>query len=132
MIDQDAAPSEDSFVEIVSIFTSSAIRYLTVVPPLDWIGSRAFYEDGSSGGPIKGNVKRHNSPSGRCRHFFVLAFSLREYNFFAECRDFTATVIWWPTSIVVHRSTVSGNNYPIFCEADDNYRPRLALSKYRI
>jgi len=26
-------------------------------------------------GPIKGNVKRHSSPSARCRHFFVSAFS---------------------------------------------------------
>jgi hypothetical protein len=25
--------------------------------------------------PIKGNVKRHSSPSARCRHFFVSAFS---------------------------------------------------------
>src|SRR5580704_386639 len=25
--------------------------------------------------PIKGNVKRHFSPSARCRHFFVSAFS---------------------------------------------------------
>jgi hypothetical protein len=25
--------------------------------------------------PIKGNVKRNTSPSARCRHFFVSAFS---------------------------------------------------------
>ena len=31
-------------------------------------------------GPIKGNVKRHISPSARCRHFFVSAFSPNRLN----------------------------------------------------
>src|SRR5260370_863982 len=36
--------------------------------------NRLNVHSGSSG-PIKGNVKRHSSPSARCRHFFVSAFS---------------------------------------------------------
>jgi hypothetical protein len=65
VVTQEKATGAKTILDTLDEVADSLVLHLRL--PVDSKGIRKS--------PIKGNVKRHSSPSARCRHVFVSAFS---------------------------------------------------------